>query len=181
MDSFANTSREYSDGQKNIEPIPDEIQAYGFKPPVKLPDGNIEEGDYLAANHLNFLLNDLYKKLSSALVVIESGGTPQNGYRRFSNGDIEAWGRGTPNANGDATVTYPIALPEATGDVQVNSMNNSQTGTNDFNIHATMVIDTTYTRTGFRTKSAYIPNGGGAPIASPNGFLWRAYYHAGLK
>lgn len=65
MENFAATDRTYSDGQKNREEVPDEIVKYGFKPPVKLPDGSIEVGDFLSANHLNYIFNDLYSVVYS--------------------------------------------------------------------------------------------------------------------
>ncbi|WP_255354051.1 hypothetical protein [Enterobacter sp. BIDMC87] len=37
--SFADTDVTYADGQKNKEPVPDEILASGFVPPVRMPDG----------------------------------------------------------------------------------------------------------------------------------------------
>lgn len=179
MDSFANSNITYDDGQLNREPVPEEIVVYGFKPPIRLPDGSIQEGDYLSANHLNYILNDLYKQLSNSLVVVESGGDTGGGYRKFTNGDIEMWGRATPNSSGDAVVTYPIALSKATRDIQVNSLADaSQTSTD---IHVTMIIDGSYTATGFRTKSAVAGAQGGANAASANAYLWRAYFHAENK
>lgn len=62
--SFADTDVNYADGQKNKEPIPDEILASGFVPPVRMPDGSISAGSKLAANHLNTLLNDLYAQIA---------------------------------------------------------------------------------------------------------------------
>lgn len=62
--SFADTDVTYADGQKNKEPIPDEILASGFVPPVRMPDGSISASSKLAANHLNTLLNDLYAQIA---------------------------------------------------------------------------------------------------------------------
>lgn len=62
--SFAATDVTYSDGQNNKEPVPDEILAAGFVPPVRMPDGSISAGSKLAANHLNTLLNDLYAQIA---------------------------------------------------------------------------------------------------------------------
>lgn len=76
INSFAETDVTYSDGQKNKEPIPDEILASGFVPPVRMPDGSISSGSKLAANHLNTLLNDLYSQVSelkNRLAKLESG------------------------------------------------------------------------------------------------------------
>lgn len=62
--SFAATDVTYADGQNNKEPVPDEIIASGFVPPVRMPDGSIAAGSKLAANHLNTLLNDLYTQIA---------------------------------------------------------------------------------------------------------------------
>lgn len=62
--SFAATDVTYADGQQNKKPIPDEILASGFVPPVRMPDGSISAGSKLAANHLNTLLNDLYTQIA---------------------------------------------------------------------------------------------------------------------
>ncbi|EEV9286097.1 phosphoglycolate phosphatase [Escherichia coli] len=64
LDSFAAQNLTFSDGQNNKEAIPEEIVEYGFKPPVRAADGSIQVGDKLAANHLNYLLNDLYSQIS---------------------------------------------------------------------------------------------------------------------
>lgn len=175
VDSFSNEDRQYSDGQNNREPIPDEIIAYGFKPPVKLPDGSIEVGDFLAANHLNYIFNDLYAKLAIAMVVVESFGDSTGGYRKFSNGDIEMWGRGGPNSTGDTTITFPVVLPATTRDLQVGSM---MASTVTLDIHVTMVVDNSVTTTGFRTKSVARAATATNNTASTNAFWWRAYYHA---
>ncbi|HDC4474379.1 TPA: phosphoglycolate phosphatase [Enterobacter cloacae] len=62
--SFAANDVTYSDGQKNKEPVPEEILASGFVPPVRMPDGSITASSKLAANHLNTLLNDLYTQIA---------------------------------------------------------------------------------------------------------------------
>lgn len=62
--SFAATDVTYADGQNNKEPVPDEILASGFVPPVRMPDGSISVGSKLAANHLNTLFNDLYAQIA---------------------------------------------------------------------------------------------------------------------
>lgn len=64
LNSFAAQDLKYSDGQNNKEAIPDEIVEYGFKPPVRAADGTVQVGDKLTANHLNYLLNDLYSQIS---------------------------------------------------------------------------------------------------------------------
>lgn len=62
--SFAANDVTYSDGQENRVRPPDEIFANGFKPPVRNPDGSVSKGDPLAANHLNYILNDIYARLN---------------------------------------------------------------------------------------------------------------------
>jgi len=65
MDSFAAQDLQFDDGQNNKESIPDEIQQYGFRPPVRAQDGTIISGHKLAAQHLNYIINDLYSKNAS--------------------------------------------------------------------------------------------------------------------
>ncbi|WP_241640736.1 phosphoglycolate phosphatase [Rosenbergiella epipactidis] len=64
MDSFAASDLQFDDGQNNIESIPDEVQQYGFRPPVRGKDGSIIAGHKLTANHLNYILNDLYAQIA---------------------------------------------------------------------------------------------------------------------
>lgn len=63
--SFAATNVTYADEQSNRVRPPDEIFSAGFKPPVKNDDGTITKGDALAANHLNYILNDLYARIAA--------------------------------------------------------------------------------------------------------------------
>lgn len=70
--SFAATDVTYADGQNNKEPVPDEILASGFVPPVRMPDGSISAGSKLAANHLNTLLNELFAQNSELKTQIEA-------------------------------------------------------------------------------------------------------------
>lgn len=166
MENFAATTRVYSDGQNNREEVPAEIVQYGFKPPVKLPDGSIEVGDYLAANHLNFIINDIYKKLSTSLVVTEKSGNTNAGYRKFSNGDIEAWGRAVTGADGSVTVNYGIQMPAPTGDIQATDSG----GAND---NTSIKVTLPATVTGFTIRAG---NVSGAPL-SGRVVIWRAVYH----
>ena len=64
MDSFAAQDLQFDDGQNNKEPIPDEIQQYGWRPPVRSQDGSIIAGHKLTANHLNYIIHDLYAQLA---------------------------------------------------------------------------------------------------------------------
>lgn len=173
MKSFAATDVTYSDGQRNREPIPDEIQATGFKPPVKLPDGSIEAGDYLAANHLNAILYDLYSQIAASSQVVEKGGSSSTGYRVYANGDIEQWGRATPDTSGNAVVTFTKAHPGTTNDIHFTPLIAS--GSND--IHMVHLVGNP-TTTGFTARARYAPAAGGATAVSQNAFNWRVYYHA---
>ena len=62
IESFAASDIQYPDGQRNKETPPDEVIANGFVPPVRAADGTIIAGNKLTANHLNYILNDLYAK-----------------------------------------------------------------------------------------------------------------------
>lgn len=166
MDSFANSDITYDDGQLNREPVPEEIVVYGFKPPIRLPDGSIQEGDYLSANHLNYLLNDIYKKIKSSLAVIEKSGDSNGGYRRFANGDIEAWGRSTTGSDGSITVSYPFNFPGATNDIQV-------TDTASGHDSISVKVSLGSTSTGFTIRAS---NASGAAV-SGRVILWKATYH----
>ncbi|WP_158782513.1 phosphoglycolate phosphatase [Pantoea sp. BAV 3049] len=63
--SFSDTDVTYPDGQSNRVRPPDEIFSAGFKPPVKNSDGTVQKGDVLAANHLNYILHDLYARIAA--------------------------------------------------------------------------------------------------------------------
>lgn len=65
IESFASNDVQYSDLQTNKSPVPDEILANGFKPPIVTPNGTIQYGDPLAAQHLNYLLNEIFNRLTS--------------------------------------------------------------------------------------------------------------------
>lgn len=167
MDSFANTDRVYSDGQRNKEAIPDEITTYGFKPPVRLPDGSIEAGDYLAANHLNFILNDIYKRIQSGAVV-ESVAAQSSGYRRYADGRIEMWGLAQPNASGIVAVTYPVRIP-----FQTNQIFFSNRVTSPTTITRSIIVSDS-TVTGFTVLATKTVNAATSTDNTP--FAWRAFY-----
>lgn len=167
MDSFAATDRDYSDGQSNREVVPEEIRVYGFKPPVRMPDGTLQLGDYLAANHLNYILNDLYSQLSGSLIVTERSGDSTAGYRVFSNGDVEAWGRATTGSDGTVSVTYGTAMPAVTGDIQL-------TDTSSANDSASVKVNlSSVSTTGFIIRAA----NASAAALSGRVVLWKANYH----
>lgn len=64
----------------NKEIPPEEMQASGFVPTYMDKGGNLVIGDPLTAQHMNFILYDLYQKYTAALARIEAlengGGTP---------------------------------------------------------------------------------------------------------
>ncbi|QKJ86694.1 phosphoglycolate phosphatase [Paramixta manurensis] len=64
INSFAENDVQYSDLQTNKAEIPQEIIKNGFKPPIKMPDGSVQLGDPLPAQYLNFLLNEIFVRLS---------------------------------------------------------------------------------------------------------------------
>lgn len=174
MESFANTDVDYPDGQSNRVVVPAEIQARGFKPPVRTASGELEKGDSLAANHLNYILNDIYKKFSNSKIIVESSGDATSGYRRYSNGDIEIWGYSTPNASGVATVSYPITLPGNTRNIQL-TMLASEDANND--LHSVMLVANSWTTQGFRAKAVYKKVSASENVVpSQNGFIWNVMY-----
>ncbi|MBV4411839.1 phosphoglycolate phosphatase [Enterobacteriaceae bacterium YMB-R22] len=63
--SFAENNVHYSDLQVNKADIPQEILANGFKPPIKMPDGSVQQGDPLTAQYLNYMLNEIFSRLSA--------------------------------------------------------------------------------------------------------------------
>lgn len=176
MDSFANTDVDYPDGQSNRVVVPAEIQARGFKPPVRTASGELEKGDSLAANHLNYILNDIYKKLSGARQLDSYGGDSNAGYRKYTNGDVDMWGGGTAGSDGNASITYPVTLPAVTRDIQLTMLTTSDGASMD--IHQAMVIDASQTVTGFRARCIFRATGASSNQLSQNGFRWRASYHA---
>lgn len=74
MDSWAATDTsypsQYADTPNKAAP-PDEMQAVGWVPTYIDAAGNLVTGDALTAQHINFILNDLYSKYSAALARIE--------------------------------------------------------------------------------------------------------------
>lgn len=63
--SFADNNVQYSDLQSNKAEIPEEILANGFKPPIMTENGTVQYGDPLSAQHLNYLLNEIFKRLTA--------------------------------------------------------------------------------------------------------------------
>lgn len=71
MDSWAATDATYT-GPNNAtipgkEEPPAEMQATGFVPTYFDINGNIVFGDGLTAQHMNYILNDLYTKYTALL------------------------------------------------------------------------------------------------------------------
>lgn len=103
--------------------------------------------------------------------VITSQGSNINGkWRRFSDGSIEMSGRSPViSDNGVINVTYPVALPGITRDISITQLTNQlATG-----LIATIVSDTSFTPTGFQTKTI---TANGSP--STSAYMWRAFYAA---
>lgn len=74
MDSWAATDKSYpsfnADTPNKQEPSP-EMQAVGFVPTYMDKGGNLVVGDPLTAQHVNFILCDLYQKYAAALARID--------------------------------------------------------------------------------------------------------------
>jgi len=164
MDSFASKDIQYPDGQPNKVVVPAEIQESGFKPPVRASNGELILGDALSANHLNYILNDLYNQLKSAPKVTKKTGDSGSGTRVFSNGDIEMWGLASVPSSGILDVVYPIPLPDITYDIRV-------TDTGDLNA-ASVRIGGGSTKTGFRI---YASNSQGVGVS--RAVYWKVVYH----
>jgi hypothetical protein len=116
VNNFAVNNVTSADGRKNKQKVPDEIVAYGFKPPVQTPDGSWQAGDELPANWLNWLLNDLYKGAVTADLTSQ-GTLPSNAvagsYRAIQIGNILFQQINITATAAQTTLTYPI--PFATG------------------------------------------------------------------
>lgn len=173
MQSFASELVTYVDGQLSREAVPAEIIAKGFKPPVLLPDGSIEDGDHLSANHLNYILNDIYAQLASAKVAVSRTGTNLSGSVTYSDGSIDAWGVvNTVSAAGatlgTGTVTYPVKLPEASRDIRLTVTGNTAG-------MVTAKVDlANITASGFSLRT----DGPSGAVSAT--VLWRVSYHGGF-
>lgn len=69
MDSWAASDTTYPSQNAdtpNKEAPTDEMVAVGFAPTYLDKNGNLVVGDPLTAQHINYLFNDLYSKLSAA-------------------------------------------------------------------------------------------------------------------
>ena len=79
MDSWAESDISYPSlnaDTPNKSETPAEMQAAGFAPTYMDKAGNLVIGDPLTAQHMNFLLCDLYRKYKDALAriaVLEGG------------------------------------------------------------------------------------------------------------
>lgn len=164
MDSFANVDVNYPDGQTNKTVVPAEIQARGFKPPIRTATGELEKGDNLAANHLNFILNDIYNKLGASRQIEKKSGDNQNGYVQYSNGDVEMWGIATTPASGMLVVNYPVNIPAATRDIQLTDIGELQA--------VGVRVGGNPTSSGF---TLYASNSSGAGVV--RAVFWKAIYH----
>lgn len=109
MNSFAPTDKTV-DNRRNKEPVPEEIFAYGFVPPVQTPDGRWQAGDELPANWLNWLLNDMYKGVVTKNLTPSTPPANSSGYFAVQCGDLIFQG-GTQNGLNTAglnPLTFPV-------------------------------------------------------------------------
>lgn len=174
MDSFASQDRVYDDGQENKVAIPEEIQQFGFKPPVRLASGELTVGDSLTANHLNFLLNDLYSKAGRTRQVVKvSHG--QNGYILYDNNDRLCWGLATTAGdNGVAAVQFPtnmFGIPQMIQFTQIGADSSTD-------LCVTHLMPETVTQLGFSAINMRLTKEG---VLAPSkfNFFYRAEYISG--
>lgn len=62
---FAANNIQYPDLQPNKAALSDEILANGFKPPIITQNGTVQYGDPLSAQHLNYLMNEIFNRLTA--------------------------------------------------------------------------------------------------------------------
>lgn len=59
--TFAETLKTYADGQRSVEPFPEEMAFYGFVPPLRTPTGDLTAGDVLTAQWTNAIFRDVFR------------------------------------------------------------------------------------------------------------------------
>lgn len=59
--TFAETATTFADGQRNVEPFPQEMGFYGFVPPVRSASGELTKGDVLTAQWVNAIFRDCFR------------------------------------------------------------------------------------------------------------------------
>lgn len=102
-------------------------------------------------------------------VIVKTGSNANGKYRIWSDGSIDMWGNGIANANGDALVNYPIALPAAAQNVTTTPLVLS-TGANRPTTSVMLVADlTTATKATFIVKRS-------DGTTSADGFYWSVNY-----
>ena len=59
--TFAETQKTYADGQRSVEPFPEEMAFYGLVPPLRTPTGDLTVGDVLTAQWTNAIFRDVFR------------------------------------------------------------------------------------------------------------------------
>lgn len=59
--TFAETQKTYADGQRAVEPFPEEMAFYGLVPPLRTPTGDLTVGDVLTAQWTNAIFRDVFR------------------------------------------------------------------------------------------------------------------------
>lgn len=114
MTTFAETQKTYVDGQRAVEPCPQEIVSAGFIPPRLLPSGDVKKGDVLTAQWFNWLLKNGYR--TSARGALDTAGSiwakpfTMNGVKyRMEMRNVQA----TLSASGSSPVSFTKAFKSA--------------------------------------------------------------------
>jgi hypothetical protein len=90
LSSFADQNRTYADGQANRVKPSDEVMQAGFLPTFKNDTGIIVHGDFVTANELNWLFNDLYKMTANTKML--SGKIAANAATKVTGGGWVSFG-----------------------------------------------------------------------------------------
>lgn len=115
------------------------------------------------------LIGDTKNLADKCAVIVKTGSNANGKYRVWSDGSIDMWGNGIANANGDALVNYPFALPAAAQNITTTPAALS-TGTNRPITSVMVVTDlTTATKATFLVKRS-------DGTTSADGFYWSANY-----
>lgn len=61
MTTFAETLKTYADGQRSLEPFPQEMGFYGMVPPQRSGTGELTKGDVLTAQWVNAIFRDCFR------------------------------------------------------------------------------------------------------------------------
>ncbi len=150
---FAETLITYPGGIRGREPIPEEIRAYGFKPPVRLPSGHVRTGDMLPGNWWNDILNNAYRATSVVSMDVISYVTNSRSYLQV--GDyIVAFGTVNGSASGSETGTVNIANVFAEPPRVISWIRGNVT---PWAVMASRTLSNTQFRFSWRNQSAMVP------------------------